>query len=152
MSNEARLTKLGIQLPPPPQPAGAYTRAVRSGKLLFVSGQLPMTEGAVKYSGHLGLELDLQAGQEAARLCALNALSVVRAEAGSLDNVVQIVRLAGYVSCVAEFTEQALVVNGASECMAAVFGDAGVHARVAVGCCALPLGAAVELELIAELS
>lgn len=150
MSVQARLEELGITLPPPPRPAGAYTPAVRTGNLVFVAGQVPSVAGEVKYRGQLGRDLDVAAGQEAARLCALNALSVLAAECGGLDAVRRIVRLGGFVCSAPSFTDQALVLNGASELVSQILGPAGVHARVAVGCPALPLGAAVELEMLAE--
>ena len=151
MSALERLESLGLKLPEPPVPAGAYTRAVRSGNLLFVSGQLPLAGGKITYSGAVGSELSVDEGYDACRLCALNALSVLEADGGSLD-AVHIVRMTGYVCSAAGFTEQAQVVNGASELMSTVLGERGVHARIAVGVTALPLGAAVELEVIAELS
>mgnify|MGYP001133894657 CR=1 FL=1 len=150
MSVQARLEQLGIVLPPPPQPAGAYAPAVRTGDLVFVAGQLPSADGQVQFKGQLGRDLDVAAGQQAARLCALNALSVLAAACGSLDAVRRIVRVGGFICSAPEFTDQPLVLNGASELIAQVLGPAGVHARVAVGCPCLPLGAAVELELLAE--
>lgn len=149
MTVAQRLAELGVALPSPPQPAGAYTRAVRTGNLIFVAGQLPMTDGEITCAGRTGAEVGLEEAQGAARLCALNALSVLDAEVG-LDRVRQIVRLVGFVCSTAEFADHPKVVNGASDLMAEVFGDRGVHARLAVGCLALPLGATVELEVIAE--
>lgn len=148
MSAEDKLRELGLQLPPPPQPAGAYTRAIKSMGLIFVSGQLPLAEGQIQYAGTLGVDLDVDAGYAAARLCALNALSVLKAEAGTLETV-SIVRLGGYVASASDFYDQAKVINGASDLMAEVLGDKGIHARLAVGVTSLPLGAAVELEVIA---
>lgn len=148
MSAEDKLRELGLQLPPPPQPAGAYTRAIKSMGLIFVSGQLPLAEGQIQYAGTLGVDLDVDAGYAAARLCALNALSVLKAEAGTLETV-SIVRLGGYVASATDFYDQAKVINGASDLMAEVLGDKGIHARLAVGVTSLPLGAAVELEVIA---
>ncbi len=150
MSIQQKLDALGLILPPPPQPAGSYTRAVRSGDQLFVSGQLPMSDGAIQYAGSVGSDLDERQGYEAARLCALNALSILQAESGDL-NTVRIVRIGGYVCSERDFTGQAQVVNGASDLFAAVLGERGVHARLAVGVAALPLGAAVELEVIAQI-
>ena len=149
MSVDVRLRELGIELPPPPQPAGAYTRAVRTGDLIFVSGQLPMAEGKIQFSGKVGTDLDIAAGQAASRLCAINALSILSAEAGSLENIARIVRLGGFICSAPGFTEQAQVMNGASELFREILGDRGVHARLAIGCSELPLGAAVELEVIA---
>jgi enamine deaminase RidA (YjgF/YER057c/UK114 family) len=116
--------------------------------LIFVSGQLPLAEGQIQYAGTLGVDLDVDAGYAAARLCALNALSVLKAEAGTLETV-SIVRLGGYVASASDFYDQAKVINGASDLMAEVLGDKGIHARLAVGVTSLPLGAAVELEVIA---
>ncbi|MDE0965967.1 MAG: RidA family protein, partial [Candidatus Latescibacteria bacterium] len=128
-----------------------YTRAVKSGGLIFVSGQLPIADGKLQYAGTLGEDLDVEAGYAAAQLCALNALSVLNAETGNLDHVT-IVRLGGYVASASNFFEQAKVINGASDLMAEVLGDRGIHARLAVGAPSLPLGAAVELEVIAAMS
>ena len=150
MSARERLEALGLALPAPPQPAGAYTRAVRTGNLIFVSGQLPLADGEMAYSGKLGQDLNVEEGYQACRLCALNALSVLAAETGSLDGIRQIVRLTGFVCSSDGFRDQAAVVNGASDLMKAVLEDRGVHARLAVGVAELPLGAAVELEVIAE--
>ncbi len=148
-----RLQALGLELPTPPQPAGAYTRSVRSGSQIFVSGQLPLADGEIVFSGPVGDDggLSVEKGAEAAQLCALNALSILAADAGGLDSV-RIVRMTGYVATAGDFTGQALVMNGASELMAHVLGEAGVHARVAVGVQRLPLDAAVELEVIAEIT
>ena len=148
MTAEDKLRELNLQLPPPPQPAGAYTRAIRTGNLIFVSGQLPMAEGKIQYAGTLGGDLDVESGYAAARLCALNALSVLKAETEDLDGI-SIVRLGGYVASAPGFFDQAKVINGASDLMAEVLGEKGIHARLAVGAPSLPLGAAVELEVIA---
>ena len=148
MSVEDKLKELGLQLPSPPQPAGAYTPAIAAAGLVFVSGQLPLANGEIQYPGMLGRDLDIEAGYAAARLCALNALSVLKAEAGDLDKV-SIVRLGGYVAASDNFTDHPKVINGASDLMADILGTRGVHARLAVGASSLPLGAAVELEVIA---
>ena len=145
-----RLRELGITLPSPPQPAGAYVRAVQSGNLLFISGQLPFVEGALKYTGKLGAELTTEQGADAARQAALNALAAADVELGGLDRVRRVVRLAGFVASASGYTEQARVMNGASELVSQVFGDAGLHARLAVGVNELPLGSPIELEVILE--
>ena len=150
MGAEEKLAALGLSLPEPPQPAGAYVRAKRSGDLIFVAGQIPTADGEVKYKGRVGAELSLEEGYEAARLCALNALSVLKAEAGSLENISQLVRVAGFVCSADGFTDQPKVINGASELFAEALGDAGTHARLAIGVKELPLGSAVEVEVIAE--
>lgn len=149
MGAKDRLKKMGLSLPEPPQPAGSYTRAVRSSNLLFISGQLPIVKGVVQQGGIVGEDITTDQGQEAARLCALNALSVLEEEAGSLD-CVRIIRIGGYVCSAPGFTGQAQVINGASDLLAAILGERGVHSRLAVGVQALPLGASVELEVIAE--
>ena len=149
MGAKDRLKKMGLSLPEPPQPAGSYTRAVRSGNLLFISGQLPIVKGVVQQGGIVGEDITTDQGQEAARLCALNALSILEEEAGSLD-CVRIIRIGGYVCSAPGFTGQAQVINGASDLLAAILGERGVHSRLAVGVQALPLGASVELEVIAE--
>ena len=151
MSAEDKLKALGLELPPPPQTAGAYRRSVRSGQLIFVAGQLPLADGEIQYSGQVGADLSVEEGYAAARLCMLNALSILKAEAGSLD-ALRLVRLGGFVASAEGFTGQAQVVNGASELAAEVLGEQGIHARLAVGATALPLGAAVELEVIAEVN
>lgn len=150
MTVEEKLSALGLSLPKTPAPAGAYLRARQTGNLLFVAGQLPLAEGTVKYKGKVGSEIDLEQGYEAAKLCALNVLSVVKAELGSLDRIAQLVRVTGFVCSAEGFTDQAKVINGASELFNDVLGESGGHARLAIGVSSLPLGAAVELELIAE--
>ncbi|MFZ5861635.1 MAG: RidA family protein [Nitrospirota bacterium] len=148
MSPEQRLTALGLALPPPPKPVASYVPAVRSGDVLFLSGILPMKDGKPAWTGKIGRELTVEQGAEAARLACLNALAVVKAELGSLDAVARIVRLSGHVASAEGFTQQPAVVNGASDLLVAIFGDAGRHARLALGAYELPLGAAIELELI----
>ena len=150
MSARDRLTALGLTLPAPPQPAGAYTRATRAGELIFVAGQLPLRDGGIAYAGKVGSDLSVEEGYAACQLCALNALSVLEAEIGSLDEVKQILRMSGFVCSAPGFTDQAKVVNGASELMKEVLGERGIHARLAIGVSELPLGAAVELEVIAQ--
>ena len=152
MSAEDRLKALGLELPALPHPAGSYTRAVRTGNLIFVAGQLPLKQGKIAFSGKVGKDLSVEEGYEAAKLCALNALSILKAETGALDNIVQVVRLTGFVCSADGFIDQPQVVNGASEFFAEVLGERGIHARLAVGASELPLGSAVELEVIAEVS
>lgn len=152
MSAEDRLRALGLQLPPPPKPVASYVPAVRSGNLLFLSGILPMKDGKPAWTGKIGRELTVEQGAEAARLACLNALAVVKAEIGSLDAVSRIVRLGGHVASAEGFTQQPAVVNGASDLLVAIFGDEGRHARLALGAYELPLGAAIELELIVEIT
>ena len=151
MTPEEKLRTLGLELPPPPAPVGAYVPAVRSGNLLFVSGQLPMRGGELLVQGHVGGEVPLEEAQTCARQAALNALAIVAAEIGGLSNVRRIVRLTGHVASAPGFCDQAKVLNAASELLGKIFsGDAGRHSRAALGAAELPLGAPVELELIVE--
>ncbi|HUU32025.1 MAG TPA: RidA family protein [Phycisphaerae bacterium] len=151
MTPEEKLRDLGLALPPPPQPVGDYVPAVRTGNLLFVSGQLPMKDGELLVQGHVGGEVSMEEAQACARQAALNALAVVAAEIGGLKNVARIVRLTGHIASAPGFRDQAKVLNAASELLGQVFGDAGRHSRAALGAAELPLGAPVELEMIVEL-
>ena len=150
MTPEEKLRDLGLALPPPPQPVGDYVPAVRTGNLLFVSGQLPMKDGELLVQGHVGGEVSMDEARTCARQAALNALAVVAAEIGGLKNVARIVRLTGHIASAPGFRDQAKVLNAASELLGQVFGDAGRHSRAAVGAAELPLGAPVELEMIVE--
>jgi enamine deaminase RidA (YjgF/YER057c/UK114 family) len=147
---EDRLRELGIVLPPAPTPVAVYVPAVRSGDLLFIAGQLPFVDGKLPQTGHVGGEVSVEQGQSAARQATLNALAVAAGALGSLDAVTQVVRLVCHVASAPGFTEQHLVANGASELLGSVFGEAGRHARLALGAIELPLGAPVEIELILE--
>ncbi len=149
---EARLAKLGLALPPAPAPVAAYVPFTRSGNILFVSGQIPLEGGKPTFIGRLGASLDIEEGQAAARLCTLNALAQLKAAAGDLDRVRRVLRLVGYVACAPDFADAHKVMNGASELLAEVLGEAGRHARSAVGVAALPLGVPVEVELTVELT
>lgn len=149
---EARISRLGLKLPAVPQPVAAYQPGVMVDGLVFTSGQLPLLDGELKFKGRLGAELTVEEGYEAARLCALNCLAVVRSLAGSLDRVERIVKLNGYVNSAADFCQQPQVVNGASELLEEVFGEAGRHARAAVGVSSLPLNAAVEIDIIVKVA
>lgn len=151
MSVEQRLAELGLSLPPAPQPIAAYVPGVQAGNLLFTSGQLPLQDGDVKYQGRVGVELTVEQGYDAARLCTLNALAVIKAMAGSLDRVKRVCKVVVFVHCDAAFDRQPEVGNGASDLLVELFGEAGKHARSAVGTNALPRRAAVEVELIVEL-
>ncbi|WP_030160953.1 RidA family protein [Glycomyces sp. NRRL B-16210] len=145
------LARLGLRLPPVVPPVAVYHPAVRSGEFVYTSGQLPMVEGALAATGKVGAEVDLEQGYDLARICALNALAAV-ASVAPLDEVAQIVKVVGFVASAPGFTGQPKVVNGASELLGEVFGEAGTHARSAVGVAELPLGAPVEVELIARLA
>ncbi len=146
-----RLEDLGLTLPPAPRPVAAYVPAVRTGDLVFVSGQVPLRDGVLLQAGPVPSATSPEAAREAARLCALNALAVLAAELdGDLDRVRRIVRLGVFVASDPGFDGQPQVANGASELLVDLFGEAGRHARAAVGSVALPLGATVEVELIAQ--
>jgi enamine deaminase RidA (YjgF/YER057c/UK114 family) len=150
MSIDQRLAELGITLPEAAAPVAAYVPVVQSGNLLFVSGQVSFAEDGSRITGRLGEDMDLEAGQAAARRCGLMVLAQVRQAVGSLDRVSRVVKLGVFVNSAADFTDQPKVANGASELMQEVFGDAGRHARAAVGVPALPLGVAVEVDAIVE--
>ena len=150
---EARLAELGIELPAPPKPVASYVPYVITGKLIVVSGQVPMGPDGLEFVGKVGDAFDIETGQAAARLCALNIIAQLKDAAdGSLDNIARIVRLGGFVNCTDTFKAQPQVINGASDLMVDVFGDAGRHARAAVGVNALPGGVAVEVDAMAELA
>lgn len=148
---ETKLKELGIELPVVPKPVASYVPAVRNGDLVYTAGQIPFVSGELRYKGKVGAELTEEDGYQAARLCVLNCLSAVREAAGSLDKVEQIIKLTGFVNSVPGFNRQPFVINGASDLIGEVFGDAGRHARAAVGVSELPLGAAVEIEIIVKL-
>ncbi len=148
---DARLSELGIELPEAAPAVANYVPYVRSGNLVFVSGQVTMWNGELRYLGKLGDDIDLETGYEAARLCGLNLIAQVRrALGGDLDLLKRVVKLGGFVNSTSDFTDQPKVVNGASDLMVEVFGDAGRHARFAVGVPSLPLGVAVEVDGVFE--
>ena len=147
---EERLAALGLALPAAPKPVAAYVPFVRTGKLVYVSGQIPMREGNLIHQGRVGNEVSPEDGIACARQCAINGLAVVRDALGSLDRVARVVRLGVFVACDAGFHDQPRIANGASQLMLDVFGEAGRHARAAVGASDLPLGAPVEIEFLFE--
>lgn len=150
MSVEQKLTELGITLPAPPKPVATYIPAVQAGDLLFLSGVLPVRDGKLVFEGKLGRELTVEQGCEIARIALLNALAIIRQELGSLDRVKRIVRMTGHVASAEGFVQQPAVLNGASDLLVNIFGDAGRHARVALGAAELPLNAPVEIEMIVQ--
>ena len=147
---EERIVELGIELPAVAKPRWAYVPAVRTGNLLFVSGQIATEDGRVLHPGKLGREVDVASGKEAARGCAISALAIARKELGTLDLVTRVVKSTVFVASAEGFTDQPTVANGASDLLRDVFGDAGLGARAAVGVFELPLGASVEAEFIFE--
>jgi enamine deaminase RidA (YjgF/YER057c/UK114 family) len=152
MSYESKLKELGLTLPAPPKPMATYVPAVRAGDLLFLSGVLPLRDGQLVITGKLGAALSIEQGMEAAKVAVLNALAIIRSEVGSLDRVKHIVKMVGYIASAPGFSEQPQVLNGASDLLIAIFGEAGRHARVAVGAAELPRQAPVEIELIAQIA
>ncbi len=147
---EERLAELGLSVPEVAKPVAAYIPAVRSGNHVFTSGQLPMREGQLMLTGKVGEEVSQEEAVDCARQCALNALAAIRAEVGELSAVKRIVKVVVFVASTPDFTAQPSVANGVSELLGDVFGDAGRHARSAVGVCVLPLDAPVEVELLVE--
>ncbi len=150
MKVEAKFAEMGLQLPPPPAPVANYVRTVRTGNLLFVSGHGPHRDGTLVYTGKVGRDLTVEQGYEAARLVALNCLASVKEALGDLDRVKRVVKVLGMVNCTPEFDRQPEVINGCSDLLVALYGDAGRHARSAVGMGALPRNIAVEIEMVLE--
>ncbi len=148
---EEKLTKLGITLPTPPTPVAAYVPYKIVGNMLYISGQGPVINGEQLYSGKVGVERTVDDGYKSARACGINLIAQMKAAVGDLDRIKQIVHLKGFVACANDFSAQPAVVNGASELMVEVFGEAGKHTRSAVGTNALPLDFTTEVELIAEI-
>jgi enamine deaminase RidA (YjgF/YER057c/UK114 family) len=151
MSFEERIKQLGLILPEMAAPVAAYVPFAKVDKMIFTAGQIAIVKGELKYKGKLGREISLEQGYESAKICALNALAAVKRAAGTLDNVERIVKITGFVNSTDDFTDQPRVMNGASELVKEIFGEAGLHARSAIGVNALPLGASVEVELIVKL-
>ena len=150
MGIEQRLNELGIELPAAPVPVASYVPVKVVGNIAYVAGQIARVDGEMIHPGHLGSEVSVEQGQEAARLCALQALAALREALGGLDRLKSIAKVEVFVASVPGFTDQPAVANGASDLFAEVMGDAGVHARAAVGVVELPLGASVEVVVIAE--
>jgi enamine deaminase RidA (YjgF/YER057c/UK114 family) len=143
-----RLIELGITLPTVAAPIAAYLPAVADDHHIYVSGQLPLVDGALQTTGRLGSDIDTEIGYSQARVCVLNGLAATVGLIGDIDRVTRVIRVGGFVACTPTFRDQAAVINGASELLAEIFGDQGRHARSAVGVAALPLNAAVEVELL----
>lgn len=150
-SPEERVAELGLSIPEVPKPVAAYVPAVRSGNYVYTSGQLPMRDGALIATGKVGAEVSAELATECAQQCALNAIAAVKSIVGDLSNVVRVVKLVAFVASTPDFTGQPAVANGASHLVGNVFGDAGQHARSAVGVPVLPLDAPVEVEMIVEI-
>jgi enamine deaminase RidA (YjgF/YER057c/UK114 family) len=149
-SPESRLEELGITLPAPPAPAGAYVPATRAGNLVFTAGQLPLEAGELTLRGKVGDTVGVDEAREAARMCAMNALAAASTQTGGVAGISRIVKVTGFVASAPGFNEQPQVINGASEFLGEIFGDAGLHARSAVGVAELPMNAPVEVEIVVE--
>jgi enamine deaminase RidA (YjgF/YER057c/UK114 family) len=149
---EQRLRELGIELPSPPRPFGAYVEAVQSGRLLFLSGMLPVVDHKPKYLGRLGQELDTESGRDALHTASLSALSAARAHLGTLDKVTRVVRLGIYIATSGDFFDQPTVADAASELFESIFGKEKTSVRMVLGVASLPLGMPVELEVILEVA
>ena len=148
---EEKLESLQITLPKPPTPAGSYVPVIRTGNLLFISGQIPMKEGKVIFTGKVSDD-NLEVAQKSARMCAINLLAQIKRELGNLDKVSKIVRLSGFVNSIPEFSQQPKVINSASDLFFEIFGEKGKHSRIAVGVASLPLNSMTEIDAIIEFS
>ncbi len=149
---EKKLQDLGIELPNPPAPAANYVPYTIAGNILTISGQVTMGPNGLEYIGKLGDTADVETGQAAARLCAINILAQAKAALGDLDRIKQVIKIQGFVNATPDFTDHPAVVNGASDLLAEVLGDAGKHARAAVGMSSLPFGVAVEVDAVIEIA
>jgi enamine deaminase RidA (YjgF/YER057c/UK114 family) len=148
---EEKLKQLGITLPTPPTPAGAYVPAIKTGNLLFISGQIPMEDGKVLFTGKV-TDDNLETAQKSAKMCAVNLLAQIKRELGSLDKVTKIVRLSGFVNSDVEFYQHPKVINAASDLFFEIFEDKGKHSRIAVGVACLPLNSMTEIDAVVEFS
>ena len=149
---EEKLESLSISLPTPPKPAGSYIPVVVSKSWAFVSGQIPIKDGKIAFTGKVPSVQSIENAQEAAKLCAINALAQLKAELGSLDKISKILRVSGFVNSELDFTDQPKVINAASDLLFEIFGEKGQHSRIAVGVASLPLGATVEIDMIVEIN
>lgn len=147
---ETKIQMLGLVLPEIPKPLASYVPAKQSGKLVFTAGQLPLVKGDLVSKGILGQDVLVEEAHKAAQICTLNALAAIKGVIGDLDRINQVVKVVGYVASTSTFTQQPAIINGASELLLEIFGEAGKHARSAVGMAVLPLNASVEVELIVE--
>lgn len=148
---EEKLQSLGIKLPSPPTPAGSYVPVIRTGNLLFISGQIPIEDGKVIFTGKVSDD-NLDTAQKSARMCAINIIAQIKRELGDLNKVSKIVRLTGFVNSVPEFSQQPKVINPASDLLFEIFGEKGKHSRIAVGVASLPLNSMTEIDAIVEFS
>ncbi len=148
---EEKLESIGVKLPKPPTPAGSYVPVIRTGNLLFISGQIPMEDGKVVFAGKVS-DNNLETAQKSAKMCAINILAQIKRELGNLDKVTRIVKLSGFVNSTPNFTQHPKVINPASDLFFEIFGENGKHSRVAVGVACLPLDSMTEIDAIVEFS
>ena len=149
---EKRLKDLGISIPNAPKPAGSYVPIVLTGKLAFVSGQIPIKDGQVVYQGKVGDTQSIDNAQEAAKLCVINGLAQIEAYCGTLDNLEKIIKISGFVNSIKDFTEHPKVINAASDLLMKIFDEKGRHSRIAIGVSSLPLNATVEIDMVVEIA
>ena len=149
---EKRLKDLGINIPNAPKPAGSYVPVVLTGKLAFVSGQIPIKDGQVVYQGKVGDTQSIDDAQEAAKLCVINGLAQIEAYCGTLDNLEKIIKISGFVNSTKDFTEHPKVINAASDLLMKIFDEKGRHSRIAIGVSSLPLNATVEIDMVVEIA
>lgn len=147
-----RLKDLGISIPNAPKPAGSYVPVVLTGKLAFVSGQIPIKDGQVVYQGKVGDTQSIDNAQEAAKLCVINGLAQIEAYCGTLDNLEKIIKISGFVNSTKDFTEHPKVINAASDLLMKIFDEKGRHSRIAIGVSSLPLNATVEIDMVVEIA
>ena len=148
---EEKLEELGIKLPNPPTPAGSYVPVVRTGNLLYISGQIPMENGKVVFTGKVSNK-NMEVAQKSAKMCAINILAQIKRELGDFEKVIKIIKLSGFVNSIPEFSQQPKIINSASDLMFEIFGEKGKHSRVAVGVASLPLDAMTEIDAIIEVT
>ena len=149
---EKRLKDLGISIPNAPKPAGSYVPIVLTGKLAFVSGQIPIKDGQVVYQGKVGDTQSIDDAQEAAKLCVINGLAQIEAYCGTLDNLEKIIKISGFVNSTKDFTEHPKVINAASDLLMKIFDEKGRHSRIAIGVSSLPLNATIEIDMVVEIT
>lgn len=147
---EEKIKSIGINIPVPPTPAGSYIPLVKTGNLLYISGQIPLQNGKVAFTGKVS-DVNIETAQKSARICAINILSQLKKELGDLEKISRFVRLSGFVNSVPEFTQHPKVINAASDLLYEIFGDSGKHTRIAVGVSSLPLDAMTEIDAIVEI-
>ena len=147
-----KLKEVGVTLPNPPNPAGSYIPMITTGNLAFISGQIPIQDGKVKFTGKIPDEQTIENAQEAAKLCIINGLAQLNAFFGTLENITKIIRISGFVNSSPEFTDQPKIINAASDLLFKIFGDNGKHSRIAISAASLPLNATVEIDMIVEFS